>query len=99
MNNQAECSHFCDRCGREIIGDNYTVFDVVILFDDCLKESTSVCSHCVESIWYDDNAGTEEMPLCETCYDNHYTTCEECGRIIHRDYAHYLSDDDDYPLL
>lgn len=97
MNNQTECSHFCDRCGRETIGDNYTVFDDEILCDDCLDETTTVCSHCDERIWCEDNAGTEEMPLCETCYDNHYTTCEECGRIIHQDYAHYLSNDDDYP--
>ena len=35
------------------------------------------------------------MPLCNSCYDDYYTTCECCGRIIHRDYANY-DDEDDY---
>ena len=34
------------------------------------------------------------MPLCNSCYDDYYTTCECCGRIIHRDYANYDDDDD-----
>lgn len=37
------------------------------------------------------------MPLCGSCYDNYYTTCEDCGRIIHRDCANYVDDYDDIP--
>ena len=32
--------------------------------------------------------------LCQRCYDNHYTTCERCGHIIHYDSAMYFDDED-----
>lgn len=40
-------------------------------------------------------AGTDDVPLCQRCYDDHYTSCEHCGRIIHRDDAYYDDDDSD----
>ena len=95
MNNQTECSHFCDRCGRETNGDNYTVFDGELLCDDCLNEATTVCSHCGERIWCEDNAGSDEMPLCDGCYDNYYTliaTLELVDRIC--EYAVIYSDEE-----
>ena len=72
-------------------------FNGVIIFATnlCFHSETVECSHCGERIWADDNAGTDSTPLCNSCYDDYYTTCECCGRIIHRDYANY-DDDDDY---
>lgn len=84
----------CGICGCEIEDDNYTVFDGVILCENCLDRQTSICSECDARIWNDDNMGTRRMPLCRDCYNEDYTTCEDCGRVIRRDDAHYFEYDD-----
>ena len=84
----------CGICGCEIEDDNYTVFDGVILCENCLDRQTSICSECDARIWNDDNMGTSRMPLCRDCYNEDYTTCEDCGRVIRRDDAHYFEYDD-----
>lgn len=60
----------------------------------CLNTMTSVCSHCEERIWNEDNNGTDDLVLCQGGYDNHYTICEQCGHIIHYDSAVYFEDED-----
>jgi hypothetical protein len=35
------------------------------------------------------------MPLCSNCYANHYTSCCECGRIIHNEDARYECNDNE----
>lgn len=64
-----------------------------------MEENTIVCTHCGRAIPADENSGNESTPLCESCYDNHYTTCEHCGRLILYTDAHYERNDDDeeYP--
>ncbi|MEG2421536.1 MAG: amidoligase family protein, partial [Oscillospiraceae bacterium] len=57
--------------------------------------TTVVCTICGTRIWNDDNAGNADIPLCEDCRCNHYTTCYHCGRLIHNDDAYYETDDDD----
>lgn len=56
----------------------------------------STARYCEEVIWSDDNAGNDSTPLCQRCFDNHYTTCERCGCVISNDNAYY-DDDEDYP--
>ena len=53
-----------------------------------------ICSRCGERIWSDDDEGNENIHLCPSCYDRYYTTCVDCERIIPRDDAYYLDDDD-----
>ncbi len=43
----------------------------------------------------DEAEGDDHTTLCVRCFENNYTTCESCGRIIHCDDAEYS--DDDYP--
>ena len=35
--------------------------------------------------------------MCSHCYYEHYSRCEDCGRIISNEDCHYLDDYDDYP--
>ena len=62
---------------------------------ECSSRETVLCSHCGERIWSVDNQGTLSMPLCQECYDEHYTSCVECGRIIHREDAYYQDGEDE----
>lgn len=34
-------------------------------------------------LWREDNAGTEDVPLCQNCYDERYTSCCDCGTLLH----------------
>lgn len=67
--------------------------------DTFMDENTIICSHCGREIPIDENAGNDSTPLCERCYDRHYTTCEHCGRLILYSNACYERGDEDeeYP--
>ena len=87
----------CSFCGEVYAEEILTVLDGKKICPECLARETIVCSHCGERIWSVDNQGTLSMPLCSNCYDEHYTSCAECGRIIHREDAYY-EDGDDEPM-
>ena len=61
---------------------------------------TVLCSHCGERIYRDDNAGDESTPLCQDCYDRHYTNCHSCGDLIRISQTYYAceSDGNEYPF-
>ena len=85
----------CEVCHALHSPEELTEFDGVLLCPDCLESETVICARCGERLWADDDAGDGHTHLCQSCYDRAYTTCEDCGRIIHQDDAYY-EDDDDY---
>ena len=87
----------CYICGAVHEEKLLTEFEGKRLCPACLSIETEVCSHCGERFWRVDNQGTLSQPLCKECYDEHYTSCVECGRIIHREDARY-EDLGDEPL-
>lgn len=48
-----------------------------------------------QRILREDNAGDEDTPLCQSCYERYYTNCIRCGAVLELDQAYYLSDDTD----
>ena len=42
---------------------------------------------------------TSDTPLCRECYDDHYTDCADCGRLIRQRDAFYFSSDSDEPYI
>lgn len=85
----------CDHCRHPHPVQNLTEFEEHSLCPFCLDELTVVCESCGQRIWRSDDAGDDHTHVCERCYGRFYTTCEDCGRIIHINDA-YLTDDDDY---
>ncbi len=85
----------CTQC-RNLISEDEDRFklDGEVMCSDCWSSETFMCEHCHNRFWNDDNAGNGDYPLCQECYDDHYTTCEDCGAIISREYANYFDDDD-----
>ena len=90
-------SEACSICGAVHAENELTEFARKKICPECLSRETILCSHCGERIWNMDNSGTLGMPLCSDCYDDHYTSCVECGRIIHSEDAYY-EDGSDEPL-
>ncbi|MBR6509448.1 MAG: amidoligase family protein [Clostridia bacterium] len=87
----------CSICGSVHTEDLLTKFEGEQLCPECLARETLVCSCCGKRIWFVNNSGTFSLPLCSSCYDEYYTSCVECGRIIHREDAYY-DDGSDEPL-
>lgn len=87
----------CSVCGEPHTEEQMTEFDGKLMCQSCLARKTVQCYHCGERIWSVDNQGTISMPLCTNCYEDYYTSCVECGRIIRREYACY-EDGNDEPL-
>ena len=83
----------CSMCGTHVPAEELHSFEEQELCTRCLEDSTVLCCHCDERIWLSDNAGTDTFPLCQDCYDDHYTRCERCGCILHQDAAFYPEDD------
>ena len=66
----------CCHCGQEHPLENRVMVGDDAICERCANEETVICTHCGERIYRDDNAGDENMPLCQSCYDRHYTSCE-----------------------
>jgi len=84
----------CRFCGKVLKKGEVHEFDGSVMCKACFDTMTSICEHCEERIWNDENNGSHDFILCQRCYDNHYTTCERCGQIIHYDSAMYFDDED-----
>lgn len=85
----------CSICGALHPVSELTEFDDHYLCPDCLRTETVCCEVCGDRIWTDDNSGDDHLSLCSRCYDRNYTSCVDCGRVIHHNDAYY-EDDDDY---
>ena len=86
----------CSYCGQTFDKEHIHEFDGEHFCEDCLNQKTVVCDNCQERIWRYDAQITSYTNLCQHCFDNYYTNCEDCGALIHNDDAYY-EDDDDYP--
>lgn len=87
----------CSMCNAAYPPEQLTAFDGEQLCTLCLATETVVCSHCGERIWNSENANAGNTPLCRTCYDEHYVTCDRCGCLLRADEACYEDDCDDEP--
>lgn len=56
--------------------------------------SMLTCSCCGKAIRPDHNVGSEDFPLCSSCYTLHYNRCARCGALILENHACYYSADD-----
>lgn len=65
----------CDSCGNSYPVEQLVEFDGQLLCPSCLESATLICSHCGTRIWKDENAGDNDTPLCQHCYDRHYLSC------------------------
>ena len=76
-----EATFICTCCHEEYPMSQYQEASGDPLCPSCLEE-TVICSSCGARIWKDDNAGDDDTPLCQRCYDRYYTICDHCGAVI-----------------
>lgn len=57
-----------------------------------MENEKIICSICGEEITDGDYEVVNGNYYCLDCYNEEYTTCEDCGAIIEKDYAYYIED-------
>lgn len=87
----------CASCREPYPLDQLIEFEGEYYCSDCIGNETVICSRCENRIWNNYNSGTEDVPLCQSCYDDYYTSCTSCGRLIRTEDAYYDDYEDDDP--
>lgn len=81
-----ECVTGCERCGSSILRDDACVtHGEEILCDNCAWN----CGHCGQFHSRDETRYMTRhgRAVCESCREDEYTECEDCGDLISNDYA------------
>lgn len=83
----------CHSCG-DIVERDYAFYaeDTEEYYCESCKNDGDIafCDHC--HTWNADFHLSYGTTICNDCYNSYYVTCEECGGIIHIDYACYYDD-------
>ena len=104
-----ELKHFkhheikCSCCGEIITEEAIVMQNDKILCKPCLdkkldNEEIVKCECCDEYVYYDDSTHIRNLDkiVCNTCYDEDYRECHECGEIHHVDDMMWSEDYDDW---
>ena len=89
----------CHVCCQEFDNSQRREFDGQTLCPTCLDLLTVHCRECGACLWTEDNAGSQDIPLCQDCYEEHYTNCCQCGSLIRESETYYDAGDeyDEHP--
>jgi hypothetical protein len=86
----------CDKCGIEVEENDLTCFEDTNYCFDCLDDYTFVCIECeTRHLSTDDNYSCNDGPICQSCYNRSYLTCDDCGSVLHIDNACTVDDYDE----
>ena len=85
----------CIFCLKPLDAAETYTFSCVTLCRDCLEKWTVVCECCGKRMWKENAEIHDGRTLCFSCYNENYTHCCNCGRLIHADDAHYEDFGDD----
>lgn len=81
----------CDDCGKitpvSELNEGYHDGEDVTVCNHCF-ENYKKCNYCEEYYHKDDGRSDNCIFVCESCYDDHYCSCEDCGDFILRDDAY-----------
>jgi hypothetical protein len=92
-----EAIFVCDKCGEEVEENNLTCFENINYCPDCLADHTFICNDCGNRCYSDENNYFyNDGTICQFCYDRNYSTCDDCGSVIHIDNACSIDDYDEY---
>ena len=82
----------CMHCGRLITYDGNSD-DAGTLF--CATCGGDIfCASCGCRMRHDDSEtywGPDDQPYCESCYNENFSTCENCDEVVHNDEIYYVS--------
>lgn len=77
---------YCEHCNEYSPADDFVQIKNLEEWwcDDCASDAYK-CSECGD--YSSENYGDSDTVLCQGCYEDHYTCCDDCGEVIHCDYA------------
>lgn len=90
MNESLACYH----CGEIHPLGELRDFEGELYCPDCLESLTVTCDCCEQRFSRNAVHQESDLTLCLSCRDS-YAYCSRCGRLVHEDDLHYLSEGDD----
>ena len=83
----------CADCGEYIDEDEAHYVDGEYYCYDCV----SYCNHCEEYHRQEEYyIESEEAYICQSCYEDYYCQCEDCGEYMHQDDAYWCEESEKY---
>ena len=71
----------CRECGKMVLPEQGHIIDGEFYCNDCIVK----CIECGEYILKDEAIEIHNGDyVCESCRDDYYYTCEDCGEIYHQ---------------
>ncbi len=92
---ETKTEHVCEFCGQRLTEEETHRFNNVEMCESCLTAVQRTAIAAVQGYGGDDAEGNENTVLCERCYNEYYTHCERCGRLISYDDACYFDGSDE----
>ena len=86
----------CDHCGQLVHDCDLEYVDGEYWCNDCLEDNTFICDNCYSRHSNDEMIQDNNYCLCQSCFDDYYYRCSDCGRIIHRDDTYWYRDEVPY---
>lgn len=86
---------YCEYCGEYSDSDRFEHIENLDEWwcNGCTHSHAYHCENCGD--WISENYGDDNTVVCNPCYADHYTTCDDCNEVIHSDNA-YCHDDGTY---
>lgn len=87
----------CSKCGKTFNQSELIYIDAAEIYvcDDCLDNYFTKCTNCGEYHYSSSMIHDDYSAYCSNCYDE-FLTCDDCGRITHRDNINYCENTDEY---
>lgn len=91
----SENTFICAHCGQSYPTQEGHMVGNDQLCHNCMESETVQCIHCGAHVYNDLNSGTDDIPLCASCYNRYeYAFCEHCGVLLRGGDVFYAGEDD-----
>lgn len=90
-----EKNFVCSNCGAaHPLAEAFTMNGKLVC-EDCILRYTHICESCGKRVWDTETVSDGYIVVCQSCYENRYTRCCECDRIIPSESAYYDNDEEE----
>jgi len=80
---------YCEKCDEYSDSENFVhIADSDEYWcEECADSYAYRCEHCGD--WVSENYGDNNTIVCNPCYADHYSTCDDCGEVFQSGNLHY----------
>lgn len=82
----------CAICGKAYPLTEMVNFCGRLLCPHCLDTETFICACCGKCVARSEISANDgdDVEICQSCFDKHFTRCDVCGQLLPQSDAHWL---------